>query len=137
MLCWTLFITLLTSFLPLFAQAWEPDYILRVSEGTIYSDCAPRHSVLVNGQSSLSPVIVLGGAELPKVHLLVLCLGLQRESTIGFESTMIWNTKTPLFTGTDSPNSSHHSATVPLRSRDGPSHLVSFILSCPVRIMSS
>lgn len=54
MLPWTLFITLFTSFLPLFAQAWQPDYILRVSEGTIYSDCAPRHSVLINGRPRFS-----------------------------------------------------------------------------------
>ena len=30
--------------------AWEPDYILRVSEQTIASDCQPRSSVVVNGE---------------------------------------------------------------------------------------
>lgn len=49
MLAWALIITFLTSFLPL-VKAWEPDYILRVSEGIIHSDCAPRHSVLINGE---------------------------------------------------------------------------------------
>jgi hypothetical protein len=46
-------ITLLTGFISLLAvvHAWEPDYILRVSEETIYTDCSPRNSVVVNGAS--------------------------------------------------------------------------------------
>ena len=30
-------------------HAWEPDFILRVGEETIYTDCSPRNSVVVNG----------------------------------------------------------------------------------------
>jgi hypothetical protein len=30
--------------------AWQPDHILRISEQTIYSDCTPRKSVVVNGE---------------------------------------------------------------------------------------
>ncbi|RXK37646.1 L-ascorbate oxidase [Tremella mesenterica] len=32
-------------------NAWQPDYILRVSETTLYSDCQPRQSVVINGTS--------------------------------------------------------------------------------------
>ena len=35
-------------------SAWEPDYILRVSNQTIYSDCQPRSSVVINGMSVLN-----------------------------------------------------------------------------------
>jgi hypothetical protein len=48
MLTWAL-ITLLTTLS--LVRAWEPDYILRVSEQTIYTDCAPRDSVVINGKS--------------------------------------------------------------------------------------
>lgn len=30
-------------------SAWQPDYILRLSNMTIYSDCQPRQSIVVNG----------------------------------------------------------------------------------------
>ncbi len=32
-------------------KAWQPDYILRVSNSTIYSDCQPRVAAVVNGAS--------------------------------------------------------------------------------------
>lgn len=31
-------------------NAWQPDHILRISEKTIYSDCTPRRSAVVNGK---------------------------------------------------------------------------------------
>lgn len=33
-------------------SAWQPDYILRVSNSTTYSDCQPRQSAVVNGPST-------------------------------------------------------------------------------------
>jgi hypothetical protein len=46
-------LTLFTGLITLLSvvHAWEPDYVLRVGEETIYTDCSPRNSVVVNGTS--------------------------------------------------------------------------------------
>ena len=33
------------------ALAWQPDHILRISNGTLAADCTPRMSTLINGTS--------------------------------------------------------------------------------------
>jgi L-ascorbate oxidase len=57
-----MFTSLLTGFISLLAvvHAWEPDYILRVSEETIYTDCSPRNSVVVNGMFPLHTWLMKG-----------------------------------------------------------------------------
>lgn len=38
------------------AKAWQPDYVLRLSNASVAADCTVRHSVTVNG-SSPGPLI--------------------------------------------------------------------------------
>jgi len=118
-------VTILTAWLSVISvQAWQPDYILRVGEETLYTDCSPRNSVVVNGK------LVLTAPCGPRVDDQALLLDhyfdLPKASITGSEYTMISPTTTPQSTGTASVNSSLHSVMVSRTSPDGQSPLVTF-----------
>jgi hypothetical protein len=105
-------------------QAWQPDYILRVGEETLYTDCSPRKSVVVNGKLSLTGTC--GSRVDDQALLLDLYSDLPKASTTGSECTTISRTTTPQSTGTASVNSSLRSVMVSQTSPDGQSPLVTF-----------
>lgn len=37
------------------AHAWQPDFILRLTNTTVYSDCTPRESIVINGKTLHPP----------------------------------------------------------------------------------
>jgi hypothetical protein len=64
------------------ALAWEPDFVLRVYETTLYADCQPRLSVVVNGTLD-RPAEARGDNSRIKVQIQDRCCGSQKAVITG------------------------------------------------------